>query len=150
MKKTEMDQCFQIKPLCSVHLKSLIVLIVVLFTYNFGVRQKEQKLKHSPNYITSSSSAQVPWDLVQKEIRKNKHRGHHLYHQTDNCSEVQLSKCSKKEVLKHLGSTHIVLGQLLKPFVGARETAQQLRALTNLPEVLSSIPNSHMEAHNHL
>jgi hypothetical protein len=28
--------------------------------------------------------------------------------------------------------------------------AQQLRALTVLPEVLSSNPSNHMEAHNHL
>ena len=28
--------------------------------------------------------------------------------------------------------------------------AQLLRALTNLPEVLSSIPSNHMVAHNHL
>jgi hypothetical protein len=32
----------------------------------------------------------------------------------------------------------------------AREMAQQLRALTALPEVLSSIPSNHMVAHNHL
>jgi hypothetical protein len=34
--------------------------------------------------------------------------------------------------------------------IGAGEMAQQLRALTALPEVLSSIPNNHMVAHNHL
>jgi hypothetical protein len=33
---------------------------------------------------------------------------------------------------------------------GAGEMAQQLRALTALPEVLSSIPSNHMVAHNHL
>jgi hypothetical protein len=32
----------------------------------------------------------------------------------------------------------------------AIEMAQQLRALTALPEVLSSIPSNHMVAHNHL
>ena len=32
----------------------------------------------------------------------------------------------------------------------AGEIAQQLRALTAFPEVLSSIPSNHMEAHNHL
>jgi hypothetical protein len=32
----------------------------------------------------------------------------------------------------------------------AGEVAQQLRALTVLPEVLSSIPSNHMVAHNHL
>jgi hypothetical protein len=33
---------------------------------------------------------------------------------------------------------------------GAGEMAQQLRALTALPEVLSSIPSNHMVVHNHL
>jgi hypothetical protein len=33
---------------------------------------------------------------------------------------------------------------------GSGEIAQQLRALTALPEVLSSIPRNHMVAHNHL
>jgi hypothetical protein len=33
---------------------------------------------------------------------------------------------------------------------GAREMAQQLRALTVLPEVLSSISSNHMVAHTHL
>jgi hypothetical protein len=32
----------------------------------------------------------------------------------------------------------------------AGEMAQQLRALTILPEILSSIPSKHMVAHNHL
>ena len=32
----------------------------------------------------------------------------------------------------------------------AREMAQWLRALTALPEVLSSSPSNHMVAHNHL
>ena len=32
----------------------------------------------------------------------------------------------------------------------AGETAQQLRALSALPEVLSSIPSYHIVAHNHL
>jgi hypothetical protein len=32
----------------------------------------------------------------------------------------------------------------------AGEMAHRLRALTALPEVLSSIPSNHMVAHNHL
>ena len=32
----------------------------------------------------------------------------------------------------------------------AEEMAQQLRALTALPEILSSIPSNYMVAHNHL
>jgi len=38
----------------------------------------------------------------------------------------------------------------LKVEEGAIEMSQQLRALTALPEVLSSIPSNHMVAHNHL
>jgi len=34
--------------------------------------------------------------------------------------------------------------------LGDEEMAQWLRALTALPEVLSSIPSNHMVAHNHL
>ena len=33
-------------------------------------------------------------------------------------------------------------------FLGAGEMAQRLRALTDLPEVLSSNPSNHMVAHN--
>jgi len=38
----------------------------------------------------------------------------------------------------------------LNKLVGAGEMAQRLKALTALPEVLSSIPSNHMVAHNHL
>jgi hypothetical protein len=34
--------------------------------------------------------------------------------------------------------------------IRAGEMAQQLRKLTALPEVLSSIPSNHVVAHNHL
>jgi hypothetical protein len=37
-----------------------------------------------------------------------------------------------------------------KEVLGTGEMAQWLRALNALPEVLSSIPNNHMVAHNHL
>jgi hypothetical protein len=37
-----------------------------------------------------------------------------------------------------------------KQILGDREMAQGLRVLAVLPEVLSSIPNSLMVAHNHL
>ena len=33
--------------------------------------------------------------------------------------------------------------------MGAGEMAQQLKALTAFPKVLSSIPSNHMVAHNH-
>jgi hypothetical protein len=39
---------------------------------------------------------------------------------------------------------------IIKNVWGAGEMAQWLRALTALPEVLSSIPSNHMVAHNHL
>jgi hypothetical protein len=35
-------------------------------------------------------------------------------------------------------------------YFGVGEMAQWLRALTALPEVLSSIPSNHMVAHNHV
>jgi hypothetical protein len=38
----------------------------------------------------------------------------------------------------------------IKTVRGAEEMAQRLRALTALPEVLSSIPSNHMVAHKHL
>jgi hypothetical protein len=38
---------------------------------------------------------------------------------------------------------------IIKKFLGAGEVAQQVRALTALPKVLSSIPSNHMVAHNH-
>jgi hypothetical protein len=37
-----------------------------------------------------------------------------------------------------------------KWFKAAREMAQQLRALTALPEVLSSVPSTYVVAHNYL
>jgi len=37
-----------------------------------------------------------------------------------------------------------------KKKLGAGEMAQWLRALSALPEVMSSIPSNHMVAHNHL
>ena len=42
------------------------------------------------------------------------------------------------------------LSRALKPEEEAGEMAQQLRGLAALPEVLSSIPSTHMVAHNHL
>jgi hypothetical protein len=39
---------------------------------------------------------------------------------------------------------------MLKKGAGAGEMAQQLRALTALSEVLSSIPSNHTLAHKHL
>ena len=43
-----------------------------------------------------------------------------------------------------------VLKNQIKTKTRAREMAQWLRALTTLPEVLSSIPSDHMVTHNHL
>jgi hypothetical protein len=39
---------------------------------------------------------------------------------------------------------------MCKELLRAAETAQRLRALAALPEVLSSVPCNHMVAHNHL
>jgi hypothetical protein len=44
-------------------------------------------------------------------------------------------------LVKHVPQNH---------FGQAGEMAQRLRALTALPEVLSSVPSNHMVAHNHL
>jgi hypothetical protein len=44
----------------------------------------------------------------------------------------------------------VLLKELIKKGAGPGEMAQRLRALTALPEVLSSIPSNHMVAHNHL
>ena len=54
-----------------------------------------------------------------------------------------------RRVLRNMQAKHPHT-QTTKQFMGAGEMAQRLRALTALPEVLSSIPSSHMEAHNHL
>ena len=45
---------------------------------------------------------------------------------------------------------HTVNNVIFIEKAGAEEMAQWLRALTVLPEVLSSIPSNHMMAHNHL
>jgi hypothetical protein len=42
------------------------------------------------------------------------------------------------------------VGEPIRKREKAGEMAQQLRALTALPEVLSSIPSKHMVVHNHL
>jgi hypothetical protein len=42
------------------------------------------------------------------------------------------------------------MSSLKKEMGGSGEMPQRLRALTALPEVLSSIPSNHMVAHNHL
>jgi hypothetical protein len=55
---------------------------------------------------------------------------------------VLQKRCSYREV--HCPS----LKSVLKFLDGAGELAQWLRAPTVLPEVLSSIPNNHMVAHN--
>jgi hypothetical protein len=44
----------------------------------------------------------------------------------------------------------VLYGKVKIQYIGVGEMAQQLRALTVLPEVLSSIPSNHMVAHNHL
>jgi hypothetical protein len=42
------------------------------------------------------------------------------------------------------------ISSVFKHKIGAGKMAQQLAALTALPEILSSIPSNHMVAHNHL
>jgi hypothetical protein len=56
--------------------------------------------------------------------------------------------CLKKKKKKKTNPTK---QKYIKKSIGeAGEMAQRLRALTALPEVLSSIPSNHMVAHNHL
>jgi hypothetical protein len=50
-----------------------------------------------------------------------------------------------------VASCHVGAGERTRVlFIGAGEMAHWLRALTALPEVLSSIPSNHIVAHNHL
>jgi L-2-hydroxyglutarate oxidase LhgO len=56
---------------------------------------------------------------------------------------IQRNPVSKNKKQKTNKQTKLV-------FAGAGEMAQQLRALTTLPEVLSSNPSKHMVVHNHL
>jgi hypothetical protein len=57
-------------------------------------------------------------------------------------------------VVEHLLCIHKSLGSNFSTIKidvkEAGEMARQLKALTALPEVLSSIPSNHMVAHNHL
>jgi hypothetical protein len=61
---------------------------------------------------------------------------------------VQLSKFILRTVVLLLSQGE-ALDSLTYEY-GAGEMAQQFRALTALPEVLSSIPSNYMVAHNHL
>jgi hypothetical protein len=47
-------------------------------------------------------------------------------------------------------STQAYIPTLKKGIRGVREMAERLKALTDLPKVLSSNPSNHMVAHNHL
>jgi hypothetical protein len=55
-------------------------------------------------------------------------------------------KKKKREIKREMNQPNKPLRIILR----AGEMAQRLRALTALPEVLSSIPSNHMVAHNHL
>jgi hypothetical protein len=48
------------------------------------------------------------------------------------------------------GEYNLIRQRVVKVIEGAGEMAQQLRAQTVLPEVLSSIPSDPIMAHNHL
>jgi hypothetical protein len=55
---------------------------------------------------------------------------------------------SQRQPLKHTGYFYQICFDIDLPH-GAREMTQWLRAPTALPEGLSSIPSTHMMAHNH-
>jgi hypothetical protein len=57
---------------------------------------------------------------------------------------------SKAWISEQLGLNLDIFPILKIENIGAGEMAQWLRALTALPEVLSSIPSNHMVAHNNL
>jgi hypothetical protein len=56
----------------------------------------------------------------------------------------------KKSLQLYIVRIEIWIGNCGASQVQVGEMAQQLRELTALPEVLSSIPSNHMVAHNHL
>jgi hypothetical protein len=61
-------------------------------------------------------------------------------------------KSKKKNQLRRVektGKRFALFLQELKDHLWAGEMAQRVRALTALPEVLSSNPSNHMMAHNH-
>jgi hypothetical protein len=53
-------------------------------------------------------------------------------------------------IYKVISTSEDTYNRIEKAELWAGEMAQQLRALTALPEVQSSIPSNHMVAHNHL
>jgi hypothetical protein len=60
------------------------------------------------------------------------------------------TEAGELEVGEQPGLFRETLSQSKNQNLGAGEMAQHLRALTALPEVLSSSPSNHMVAHNHL
>jgi hypothetical protein len=58
------------------------------------------------------------------------------------------SRAKNRPQIGETGKAHRLSSRKPLPWTG--EMAQWLRALTALPEVLSSIPSNHMVAHNHL
>jgi hypothetical protein len=55
-----------------------------------------------------------------------------------------------KSIVRKFRATRVLQVNILKTEPQAREMAQRLKALTALPQVLSSIPSNHTVAHNHL
>jgi len=71
-------------------------------------------------------------------------------------AEKHLKKCSTSLVIRemHIKTTlrfHLAPLRMakIKNSGDTGEMAQRLRALSALPEVLSSVPSNHMVAHNH-
>jgi hypothetical protein len=64
--------------------------------------------------------------------------------------DIISTKCPPFKAKKEISIKKILEFFPLRLASRAGEMAQQLRALTVLPEVLSSIPTKHMVAHNHL
>jgi hypothetical protein len=100
------------------------------------------------SYLTWLRSRLQVWRLiltcnpshVEEDAGRPGLHGHPKLHR-----ESEASQGSTRPYLKSESQT-----ENRKERTRAREVAQRLRALTALPEVLSSIPSNHMVAHNHL
>ena len=71
----------------------------------------------------------------------------HLHQEAQDACNYKESKAPLASVKTH---THIRTRTKTQTHMWAGEMAQQLRALSVLPKVLSSIPSNHRVAHNHL
>ena len=108
-------------------LKRGLLLIISNSTVGMESVRKYSSLRMDAYGTNAGITAFMP----DKNISWNTHRDRQTDKQTD------------KQIDRHTKSSKNLI-------VGTGEMAQWLRALTALPEVLSSILSNHMVAHNHL